>query len=171
VRTRVVSEAVARDIYGVVMAKGAADEEATHKRRATIRKERLARARPGKEVMGTDAEGPPMEVPEKNGAGGRVSFGELMEFDFGADQIRCLGCKAVLGKACGGDFRLGCVAEAGPVTRAGPGRGEDYDAGRIHLRIFYCPGCGRQLDTQVALRDGHPPSGFRLFGAPEVSAG
>jgi N-methylhydantoinase B len=168
VRTRIVSAAVARDIYGVVLVDGNADEEATHKRRDSIRRERLARARPGKEVLlESDAAAPPIEIPT-TGNGGRVSFGDLLDFDFKADQIRCLQCKTVLGQACG-DFRLGCMVEEAPVTRAGPGHGEDYDAGRIHLRISYCPGCGRQLDTQVALRNGHPPSGFRIFGAPDVT--
>jgi len=69
-----------------------------------------------------------------------------------------------------GDFRLGCLVERTPVTASGPGCGEDYDAGRIELRLYYCPGCGRQLETQVALRTGHPPSGFRLLGAGDLSA-
>jgi hypothetical protein len=39
------------------------------------------------------------------------------------------------------------------VAAAGPGRGEGYDAGRIELRLYYCPGCGRQLETQMAQMD------------------
>jgi len=168
VSTRIVSNGVAHDIYGVVLVDGNVDEEATRKRRETIRRERLSRARPGKEVLssGGDAGAPPIEIAKAPGAGGRVSFGDLLDYDFGADQIRCLRCRAVLGPAYG-DFRLGCLVEEAPVTRAGPVRGEDYDAGRIHLRLSYCPGCGRQLDAEVALRSGHPPSGFRIHGAPD----
>ena len=170
VRDRIVSAPVARDIYGVILANGQADGEATRKRRESIRRERLARARPGKEVFSPvgDAGAPPIEIAKAADASGRVSFGDLLDFDFKADQVRCMQCKTVLGQACG-DFRLGCMVEEAPVTRAGPGRGEDYDAGRIHLRISYCPGCARQLDTQVALRSGHPPSGFRIFGPPDVN--
>jgi len=170
VRSRIVSMRVAREIYGVVLVDGHVDEEATRELRESVRRARLSRARPGTEVFlaGSDVDGPPIEIPETPSAGGRLSFGDLLEFDFDADQIRCRPCRAVLGPARG-DFRLGCLVEEAPVTSAGPGRGEDYDAGRIHLRLSYCPGCGRQLDAQVALRDGHPPSGFRLLGAPDVS--
>jgi N-methylhydantoinase B len=169
VRNRIVSAPVARDIYGVILADGKADGEATRRRRESIRRERLARARPGTEVFSSagDASAPPLEIARAADANGQVRFGDLLEFDFKADEVRCLQCKTVLGQACG-DFRLGCMVEVAPVTRAGPGRGEDYDASRIHLRLSYCPGCGRQLDAQVALRNGHPPSGFRIFGAPEL---
>jgi N-methylhydantoinase B len=167
VSTRIVSSAVAHDIYGVVLAGGNVDEEATRKRRETMRRERLKRARPGKEVFasGDDAGAPPLEVAKTPQTAGRVSFGDLLDYDFGADEIRCQRCRAVLGRACA-DFRLGCLVEEAPVTMAGPVRGEDYDAGRIHLRLSYCPGCARQLDAEVALRSGHPPSGFRLHRPP-----
>jgi N-methylhydantoinase B len=169
VRNRIVSNAVARDLYGVVLADGQADVPATSGRRESLRRERLARARSGKEVLSKTGESgsPPMVMGGTEGANGSVSFGDLHDFDFGADEVRCQRCKKVLGPARE-DFRLGCLVEESPVTRAGPGRGEDYDAGRIHLRVSYCPGCGRQLDTEVALRQDHPPSGFRIFGAPEV---
>ncbi|HUF80532.1 MAG TPA: hydantoinase B/oxoprolinase family protein [Burkholderiales bacterium] len=166
---RIVSKRVAHEIYGVVLLDGGSvDEEATRTRRESIRRERLSRARPGKEVLsaGGDAGAPPIEIASTPDAGGQVSFGDLLQYDFDSDQIRCLQCREVLGPACG-DFRLGCLVEEAPVTRAGPVRGEDYDAGRIHLRLSYCPGCGRQLDAEVALRSGHPPSGFRICGAPD----
>jgi N-methylhydantoinase B len=170
VRNRIVSERVARDIYGVILADGQAGAEATRKQRESIRRERLARARPGKDVFSSvgDAGAPPIEVAKQANASGRVFFGDLLDFDFRADEVRCMQCKTILGHACA-DFRLGCMVEEAAVTRAGPGRGEDYDAGRILLRISYCPGCGRQLDTEVALRNGHPPSGFRILGAPEIA--
>lgn len=168
VSTRIVSKGVAHEIYGVVLIDGGSvDEEATRKWRESIRRERLSHARPGKEVLssGSDGGAPPIEIAKALDGGGQVSFGDLLHYDFDADQIRCQRCRAVLGPACG-DFRLGCLVEEAPVTRAGPVRGEDYDAGRIHLRLSYCPGCGRQLDAEVALRSGHPPSGFRIHGPP-----
>jgi N-methylhydantoinase B len=171
VGARVVSPRAAGDIYGVVLVDGRVDEAATRERRESIRRARLARARPAAEVFraGADAEEPPIEIAGPFAAGGRLSYGDLLGFDFDADWIHCLRCRAVLGPARG-DFRLGCLVERAPVTAAGPGRGEDYDAGRIELRLYYCPGCGRQLEAQVALRTGHPPSGFRLLGAGDLSA-
>jgi N-methylhydantoinase B len=176
VRARFVSPRVAQEIYGVVVTDGRVDEAATRERRASIRRGRLAQGRPASEVLsrGADAAGPPLEVPEASGTsgasgGGRLRYGDLLEFDFDADRIRCAACGRELGPARG-DFRLGCLVEQAPVTAAGPGRGEDYDAGRIELRLYYCPGCGRQLEAQVALRTGHPPSGFRLLGAGQTRA-
>jgi N-methylhydantoinase B len=168
VRARLVSPLVARDIYGVVIADGRVDETATGERRESIRRGRLTRGRPASELLsgGTDADEPPLEAAETPGTG-RLRYGDLLEFDFGADRIRCTACGRELGPARG-DFRLGCLVERAPVTTAGPGRGEDYDAGRIELRLYCCPGCGRQLEAQVALRTGHPPSGFRLFGSGGV---
>jgi N-methylhydantoinase B len=170
VRARLVSAPVAHDIYGVLITDGRIDEAATRERRETIRRGRLARARPAPEVLSgsADADGPPLEV-SRTPATGRLRYGDLLEFDFEADRIRCDACGRELGSARS-DFRLGCLVERAPVTAAGPGRGEDYDAGRIELRLYYCPGCGRQLEAQVALRTGHPPSGFRLFGPTGASA-
>lgn len=171
VSARVVSPRAAREIYGVVMESGRVDEAATRSLRDAIRRARLARGRPAVEVLGAEGELPASDAagaPRVGGAGaigarGRLRYGDVLEFDFGTDEIRCLGCGRALGPVRG-DFRLGCLIERAPVTAAGPGRGEDYDAGRIELRLYSCPGCGRQLETQVALRTGHPASGFRLLG-------
>lgn len=166
VRARLVSVAAAGTIYGVVVTGGRVDEAATRDRRRSLRQARLARGRPAAEALeaGAEAADPPLEAPPGSGRG-RLAYGDLLEFDFEADAIRCLACRRRLGPARA-DFRLGCLVERAPVTAAGPGRGEDYDAGRIELRLYSCPGCGRQLEAQVALRSGHPPSGFRLAGGP-----
>jgi N-methylhydantoinase B len=176
VSARVVSAAAADAIYGVVLVDGRVDAVATRGRRESIRRTRLARGNPAAEVLGvegslpidgpetSDAAGaPPADGTETRAARGRLRYGDVLEFDFEENHVRCLACGRRLG-AARDDFRQGCLLEQAPVTAAGPGRGEDYDAGRIELRLYYCPGCGRQLEAQVALRTGHPASGFRLDG-------
>ncbi len=160
VAATIVSVRAARDIYGVVLRDGRVDEAATAARREAMRRERLARGRPAFDVLQEGGESG-VDITTDHGAGGRLRYGDVLEFDFDRDQIRCLRCGHTLGPARA-DFRPGCLVELAPVTAAGPVRGEDYDAGRVQLRLFYCPGCGRQLETQVALRVGHPRSGFQL---------
>lgn len=90
----------------------------------------------------------------------RARFGEYLDIDFDADSISCRRCGQ---RFCGAreDYKTAAAVEEAPVTRAGPVRGEDYDRGRIFLRLYYCPGCGTQLDVEV-VSPGAPRPFFRL---------
>lgn len=135
-----VSPAAARDIYGVVLADGAADEEATAAQREAIRKGRREKA-----------------VPAETGDA-TVSFGKSRSFAIGpalvvdaaADSVSCGHCGH---RHCGTQEdllpHLGLLAT--PLSAAGPVRGEAYDTGRFALRQFVCTSCGGLVDVQVGL--------------------
>lgn len=164
VMNRLVSEPLAREIYGVVLAEGAADEAATTRLREDIRHRRLAAARPAGLVLGEDDDLAREGWIDAAEGGGVLRYGDAVEFDFAADEARCIGCRRALTSARA-DFRRGCVVLVLPVSAAGPGRGEDYERGRVKLRLFLCPGCGRQLEAEVVVA-GAPERGFRLAPLP-----
>jgi N-methylhydantoinase B len=148
-----VSEAAARDIYGVVIgAGGRLDAGATEKRRAEIRAARLAAA----------------AVPEGGGAEmrfagrGVLHVGHALTVDFDGNEILCAHCGKVHCRA--DEDLLPALRElAAPLAAAGSVRGQDYDAGRFSLRQLCCRHCGTLVDARVAL-DGAPRSYFRIDG-------
>ena len=154
-----VTGAEAERVYGVTVRDGEVDAEATDKRRAAIRRERLStalieissRGREPDWALFTDAE-----------ATGIVEYAGGVIFDFAEDRASCSVCGTRLAGARD-DFLSGCLVAETPVAEAGPVRGQDYDTSDILLRRFYCPGCGRQLEAQVTLADGPRPF-FRLAG-------
>lgn len=91
---------------------------------------------------------------------GKLAFGDYLEFDPAADQVRCRRCGHLFGRV-GEDYKEYAAVERAPLTKAGPHRGEEYDRGRFYLLLYYCPGCGAQLEVQVGL-DGAPRPGFWL---------
>jgi N-methylhydantoinase B len=183
VLANLVSPAMAARLYGVVLRDGAVDEAATARLRDQERAERRRRGRPASELF-TGEE--PLALPPTPGraedarsahaidepppgaglAAGtparRLRYGDVVEFDFGTDVARCLRCQRSLGDARS-DFRLGCLVEEGPTSTAGPVRGEDYAVHLVILRRYYCPGCGRQLESEVTAASA-PRSSFRLAG-------
>lgn len=164
-----VTEALAQRIYGVILARGVVDRAATEKERAAIRARRLDVAAPALSVLGETgffAEGDWVRDACNQGT---LAYGEAVVFDFEHNQARCQACGHILGTAHE-DFRRGCALEQAPVTHAGPGRGEDYSLGRVRLHLFYCPGCGRQLEAGVTV-EGAIPRGFRLAGIRERGEG
>jgi N-methylhydantoinase B len=161
---QLVSVEAAATLYGVVLANGELDHQATIARREELRRSRLKRSRPAAEVLGRERSDPACDWIDAAKGNGRLRYGNALEFNFEADQAACLSCGQVLGSARA-DFRRGCALLESPVTAAGPVRGEDYDRGRIRLRLYFCPGCGRQLDVEVALVGG-PTTGFRLAPIP-----
>ncbi len=158
VRNEAVSEAAAGDLYGVVIGPDGVDEPATQDRRETIRQARLRHGRPAAQALEEAVTAP----DGGHAAGAVLHYGDVVEFDMAADEARCVRCSTVLGSATA-DFKLGCLVEEGPTSGAGPIRGEDYATAAI-LRRFYCPGCGRQLETEVTV-PGAPRSSFVLAGA------
>ncbi len=159
-----VTEAAARRIYGVALAGGTVDPVATENERAAIRACRLQVARPAQSVLGEAGFITEADWVEGGAGRGTLRYGDSVIYDFDQDQVRCQVCGHVLG-AVHQDFRRGCVVEQAPVSHAGAGRGEEYDLGRVRLNLFYCPGCGRQLEVEVAVT-GAPARGFRLAGMP-----
>lgn len=159
VENELVTQRAAREIYGIVLASGAVDEAATASLRDEMRRQRLARGGSAAQLIDAGTLGREGWIDAADG-GGVLQYGDAVEFDFDADEARCLRCRHPLARARA-DFRRGCLVEVAPVAAAGPGRGEDYDRGRVRLRLFYCPGCGRQLEADVAVA-GAPERGFRL---------
>lgn len=155
-----VSADCARTIYGVIIRNGAADVVASRECREAIRSLRLQRARPAREVLDAQAE-PLATAALESKAGGSLTYAGIVQFDFDADECRCARCGHVLGHS-NEDFHWGCSVIAERVAAAGPGRGEDYDLGRVQLLIYVCPGCARQLECAVAVK-GAPTAGFTLL--------
>jgi N-methylhydantoinase B len=160
VADQLVSSEAAAALYGVVLKNGQVDEPATVVRREELRRGRLVGSRPATEVLLDDPHRVASQWIDMAEGGGILSYGNAVQFDFDKDEAVCLSCGRVLG-AARADFRRGCAVQETPVTAAGPVRGEDYDLGRIRLRLYLCPGCGRQLEVEVALV-GSSGSGFRL---------
>jgi N-methylhydantoinase B len=84
---------------------------------------------------------------------------ETLEVTFEAAEAeyRCRRCQGSLGPA-GHNYKLTALIEEVPVMSANPLIG---DPGRfvdeeVVYRLFYCPGCGGLLDTEVA-RTADPP--------------
>jgi N-methylhydantoinase B len=147
---QLVSEESARSIYGVVLADGAADADATAALRDELRAQRLRDAKP--------AGDPP--------AGGRIEGGtvlhpvsdsvEAVEADPQGDSRgeRALRCTVCQQRLCSyeEDHKRAAVMRELPLTAAGPGH-KLCDLERFVLREFYCPGCGTGLATDVQAKD------------------
>ncbi|HEY8450796.1 MAG: hydantoinase B/oxoprolinase family protein [Micromonosporaceae bacterium] len=170
VRAELVSREQAERVYGVVFAAddpSSVDHEATARRRDHMRQERLRRARPYVERH-------PLQPPAVDGPGGRTGrlrYWDILELDLAADRTSCLRCGHALGPASS-DFRQGCVMEEVPTWSAGPVRGEQYvaeDERPVVLRLFYCPGCGRQLEADLVI-PGQPGPAFAVVAAPPEGA-
>ena len=149
-----VSREAAHDIYGLVLiGDGAADKAATEARRKVIRQERLAAA------VAIDPGDAVVSFP----GAGQLTFGDVLVVDSNADSVACGQCGQ---RHCGAsDNLLDHLREVRtPLSAAGPVRGEDYDAGRFHLRQLCCTNCGTLVDVQVAL-DGAPRP-FMQIGTP-----
>lgn len=160
VRALAVSLVAARDIYGVVLdPEGDVDTDATTQLRSSIREQRRVIALPAKDALsGPIADGGESLPLAGEGA---TRYGDLVEFDFEVGEARCVACSERLGSV-GDDFRRGCLVEVSAVDAAGPMRGQDYGRDAVSLRRYYCPGCVRQLDVEVAAPTG-PHSSFRLL--------
>ncbi len=144
----VISREAAEKIYGLALdSSGGADREGTARRRAEIRRGRL-----GGEPRGTGG----AKIPEN----ARRITDDLWMAD---GRVMCGRC----GEALGGpeDPLMRAKVITGPLTEAGPVRGEAYaalyGAERFFLRRQVCPGCGTQLEARVVM-EGAPRPGWRL---------
>lgn len=144
VRAHIVSEEAAHDVYGVVLAglEPGYDADATDRRRAEMRAERIAPTLPR----------PITDPPDPLGS---VRVGEHVVAHISEGRYCCRSCGEDLG-ALADDLHSGAVTKRLSVAAAGRKRGENYDhRGRFFLRVAYCPGCATQLHADVGL-DGEP---------------
>ncbi len=74
-------------------------------------------------------------------------FSEYLETDDG--HTKCQKCGYDLGSS-NDNWKTGAIVHEQPMNGAG---GVAYKSGdHVLLRLFVCPGCGRQLGTETALK-------------------
>lgn len=77
---------------------------------------------------------------------GRISSALTLK----GNRIACTKCGEDLGSAENG-WKSGAVVKERPMNNAG---GVSYKSrGHVLLRLFFCPGCGKQLGTETAMKD------------------
>ncbi|GAB3040239.1 hydantoinase B/oxoprolinase family protein [Parafrigoribacterium mesophilum] len=174
VRLGLVSAEQARQTYGVVLGQGVrgavADAVATVTLRDELRHGRLARAHPFTEAYPL----PVMDRDDSAAVASReaVGYWDIVKVDHASDSMSCVGCGFQLGRV-GRDLRAGCVAEEVPAWKAGPVHGSDYvEEGTVAIavRLFYCPGCGRQLEADLVVPGGIGPSSIVTGGGSLTGA-
>ncbi len=136
-----VSEQAAKEVYCVVLdpASGAADIIATAALRSKRRAERLnrhempPRTRKGNTVLQTTD-----TLAVKEDAEGRF--------------LACAKCDTWLGNP-GENYKTHCILEARPVSDANPliGPPERFIDDSVEFRQFFCPGCGRLIENEIAV--------------------
>jgi N-methylhydantoinase B len=149
-----VSEAAARQVYGVLAPGGVYDPAATERARAAIR---TARLRHGP-LAG--ASPPPTEPP---GAAGEGAGGDSISDTITAagGKLRCTVCGFALGADDADLLRTGITREL-PLTALGPRFARCRPA--YVLREHACPGCGTAFAAEVDEAAGAPLDGARLRG-------
>lgn len=135
-----ISEVAAAELYGAVITdEGRVDCAATEKNRAAIRAQRLA----------------------NNSTKAKVRKGELV-FEAGSclnvnkdeqgQYWACGSCSTDLG-ATATNYKDACIREDRPVSDSNPLIGDPtrFIDDAVSFRQFYCPGCGRLIDNEVAV--------------------
>lgn len=153
VRARAVSTEQAYDVYGVVLHEEDVDTDATEDRRAAIRRDRIDSATSSWRAP-DDAVWSSAASSLAPASAGVVDYGDIVRFDFKRDAATCIRCGFRLGSASD-DFRAGALANDAPLHSLAPVRGESYGDGEVRLIRYYCPGCGRQLEAEVAVGGSH----------------
>jgi N-methylhydantoinase B len=146
-----VTEAPARDIYGVVLDGASLDADATRRRRLEIRAERLGREVDAELVGRREVEATGMRMSEY-----------LQRANDGSTQ--CTWCGATVAPA-GQEWKQPAQLRRSPVSIAGPQRGAE----EFELIEALCPGCGTMLDIDLAMGDDRPLND-RVESWPEVGA-
>jgi acetone carboxylase gamma subunit len=74
----------------------------------------------------------------------------------GRQRFSCAGCAVDLGPVSS-NYKLGCARYDAPIESANPIVGDParYIDARPVFRQFFCPGCGRLIENEIAL-DGEP---------------
>jgi N-methylhydantoinase B len=142
VREGLVSEAMARALYGVLLLEGEPDAQATARAREEIRRARLAQARPPADPGRGTVEGGVWLHPVCDTV-------EAVELD-GRRLLRCTVCHHDLGGYSENPKRAAAMRELA-LAAVNPHNGmclEDYV-----IREYYCPGCASTLAADVVHRD------------------
>lgn len=139
-----VSEQEAARLYGVVLDGDTVDPAATERRRAAMRVERLGGAEPA-------ARSPEFAgLPE-----GGIRISEYTVVANGRTFCRC----------CGHDhgrmqdnYKLSLIVRAIPIQQMSPTMPDptDFIDEPVEFRAFICPGCGTQVETEVAIASERP---------------
>lgn len=149
-----VSTEIASAVYGVEIVGDEIDATATEARRAAIREERLAEAKPVGETAAATLDGGVVMHP----------VGDTVEaVEVGGEQaIRCTVCHRRL-SAYDEDYKQGTLMRELPMTELSPlnegGLVED-----VLVREFCCPGCGTAVQVDVQRR-GDPILEESRFGS------
>lgn len=151
---RYVSDGAGREAYGVVLSDGAVDQEATERARAEVREARKARP-PTKDVLADAYEVRPGSGGAAVSSDGPLILGEyLLVSPEGA--YRCRRCDHQFGSNRE-NWKWYAGFDESPTT---PESIKTFVKPRpqddLVFRQYYCPGCGVQVDTEIALR-GEPP--------------
>jgi N-methylhydantoinase B len=142
-----ISAVSAREVYGVAIGADArVDEESTTRLRNELKRGRLARATqpaaPAHRVTGTIRLHATENLHVREHAGGLV--------------FSCPSCATGLGPLSG-NYKEHCARYDAPIESANPIIGDParfIDAKPV-CRQFYCPGCGRLIENEIAI-DGEP---------------
>ena len=167
IRTGMVTEGPARDIYGVELDRrtGEIDGEATERRRMTLRKERLGRS-------------PDMERSVRRPIP-RTLFrmGEYLQVLSASARsvIQCTWCGREI-CAAEANWKDHAVRRQSLPSASGPLR---RDSGEFHLWEYFCPGCATALEVEVIRRGDGPlhdtvdrwPGGAHADGGAETRGG
>jgi N-methylhydantoinase B len=135
-----ITEQTAHEVYGAILLDdGIVDATATEHHRDRIRKERV----------------------EKHNLPANVRTGSLIyEASSGLNVIgdgdsqfwACAACSTELGSATD-NYKNACAREDHPVSASNPliGAPDRFIDDEVTFRQFYCPGCGRLIDNEVAV--------------------
>ncbi len=138
-----VSEAAARDLYGVVVEEGGLDDGATDNLRRSAREARVAEhGRKAATLIG--------DVAVQVSAGLDIRKGD-------APHYACACCAADLGPAAG-NYKNACIVEDHPVSRATPTAGDPrrFIDAEPRFRQYFCPNCGTLIENEVTVGEGAP---------------
>ena len=142
VREGLVSEPMARALYGVLLRDGRADEAATDRERDALRRTRLAEAEAAPGGAGAALEGAEPLHPVCDTV-------EAVAHE-GRRRLRCTVCHHDLGPYAENPKRAAAMREVA-LAAINPHNSmcvEDYV-----LREYYCPGCATSLAADIAQRD------------------
>jgi N-methylhydantoinase B len=161
-----VSQAVAGEVYGVVVGSaGSVDEEATKVRRERILAERKTWRR-ASELPGAPSN-PPFTIATREQPH-KVHEYVIARDEGGERVLACSRCDHVLGDYCG-NYKLGLLVDESEVTSIPLVRDPAYFIDEdVVFRRYCCPSCQVLMTTEVVRRN-EPALAEMLFAPPTAS--